>query len=291
MADDKDKATSSAPTPPVAPTPAKATTLGLGTPGAKPAPVAAPTFLDFAEADASKAKSALLGIDFGGLAKDPEKLLGLINFVNMILGLFKKKAAPTGTPPNRKPEPGDLIPVPPPPVKPEDPPPAKVRLISSFNARYYHISRKNKDISKGEFDAIIGRSSPLDDGDRVHLDVTPFDQFGREVAPGSPELEQLVRRWVDENGIAHQELRLRWLVQAAGKDGLPTFGGGGDAVGEVTNEYDDYGMTPVLKVPKGLKLSEERELGCFQLEFTPDGQARGIVSNILTSCRVKPWGE
>lgn len=237
----------------------------------KPDPLA---MLDYADATPEVVKAQFAGLDIGAVLKDPKNFLLLIDLINKIKGWISR---PKPIDPPTTGGGGTVIPPPPPPPDPEAPPPRE-KVITSLRARFYHISRKNKDISKAEFDAIVARDSPLQAGDRVHMDCTPYDQFGIEVAPGDPALEQLVERYTDEDGNPQSRLRLRWLQPH-------------DGIGEITNEYDDYGMTPVYKVPKWAKVGEQYELGSFQLEFTPAGTSRPIVSNVLHSLRVRPWQE
>lgn len=234
----------------------------LSAPGA-PAALAK---LDYSTADASKVKGILSGFDFGALLKDPKVVFFVIDLVNKLIDKFNKPKPvdpPVVTGPN-----GPVI-VPPPPVAP----PPTARIITSLRAKFYFVERKGKVLPKNEFDAIISRQDPLQRGDRVHLDVSPYDQFGREIITDSPELEQLVNRETEP-----PSLRLRWLQPQ-------------DGVGEITNEYDDYGMTPVYKVPKNLEVGQQYELGTFALEFTPEGVTHPIVSNELHSLRVRPWVE
>ena len=223
--------------------------------------------LDYSTATPESVKSSFAGLDVGSVIKDPKNFLLLIDLINKIKGWISR---PKPIDPPVVQGPGGPVVIPPPPPVPEEPP-ARERVITSLRARFYHISRKNKDISKAEFDAIIARTSPLQAGDRVHLDCTPYDQVGIEIEPGSPELEQLVDRSFDP-----PRLRLRWLQPF-------------DGIGEITNEYDDYGMTPVYKVPKTAEVGQQYELGSFQLEFTPAGTSRPILSNELHSLRVRPW--
>ncbi len=287
MADEKPKPGSLDAPPPVTPTPTVPKTPPPQVESVKPVedveepvetqkyhPVPdAPEKLDYSTAETGQVQSLLAGFDLGEVIKNPLVFKFLIDTINKIIGRI---TAPKPIDPPWTEGPNGPVVIPPPPPPPEEPP-VKERLITSLRAKFYHISRKNRDISKAEFDAIVSRNSPLQAGDRVHLDCTPYDQFGIEVGPGSPELEQLVNRQV-VNGQEVATLRLRWLQPM-------------DGIGEITNEYDDYGMTPVYKVPKSAKVGEQYELGSFALEFTPAGSNRVVTSNELPSLRVRPWQE
>lgn len=235
-------------------------------------------FADVAENPSSLGStlSSLAGQVPGGLDKVAgglASILAIAELVNRLIGMFKKEATKPVDPPVVTGPNGPVV-IPPPPPPPVEPEPVE-RVIDSLKARFSFIERKGKVIPKDEFDRIIARQDPLQRGDRVHLDISPYDQFGKEVTPGSPELEQLVDRSVDP-----PELRLRWLQPQ-------------DGVGEITNEYNDYGMTPVYKVPKTLEIGQQYELGTFALEFLPASETgrRVIRSNELPSLRVRPWQE
>ncbi len=203
----------------------------------------------------------------GGLGS----ILAIAELVNQLIGLFKKNEKRPAEPPVVTGPNGPVV-VPPAPEPPPDTDPVE-RECTELRAKFYFIERKGKVLPKDQFERIIRREDPLQRGDRVHLDVSPYDVTGREIEPGSPALEQFVNRDTDP-----PSLRLRWLQPQ-------------DGVGEITNEYDDYGMTPVYKVPKNLEIGKQYELGTFALEFTREGTNDVVVSNELHSLRVRPWQE
>jgi hypothetical protein len=192
--------------------------------------------------------------------------------IEILGGLFGKDdgpVAPSVPVITAPPAPPEVPTAPAPPAPPAVPgiPVAAARVISSLRMRFFFIERNHKPIPKPDFDKVMEGQDPLDDGDRIHIDITPYDQFGNEVRPGSPELGQLLN--------ADGSNRMQYDLS-------------GDT-GEITNEYDDYGCTPVLKVPRGLELGVEKSIGPFSAWFTrADGPV--VAANPLPALRVKPWG-
>lgn len=158
----------------------------------------------------------------------------------------------------------------PPPTGPPTPL-EEARRVFSLQVKYFFIERKNTPWKKGggrfiigkpQFDAVLSGSDPLQAGDRIHIDITPHDQFGKPFQPGEAANNLLLR----PDGYPAMEHRIS----------------GG--IGELTNEYDDYGCTPVILIPwEGIQPGFQGVVG-YSAAFS------GITSNALPDLRIRPWG-
>lgn len=134
--------------------------------------------------------------------------------------------------------------IPPPVVVPAPPAP---RRVAALRAKWYFIEipkdaaesegdipNKNMKIaSKSEFDAFVSGANAIPRRSRLHVDITPVDQFGVDFQPGDEANKLLLR-----------------------PDGYPAFAHRLSGPVFLTNEYDDFGCTPVLKIPKDANLPE-----------------------------------
>lgn len=217
----------------------------------------------------------LAGDIFGGLIRDPgvqQKLAGV-----MMGGLAKLLAKLFGGGGGDKPKPskpnipeGSVV------VTPvgggEDIDETTGRIWSGLHLSVKGVKRNGVHVPAGELDKVKDLSDPVDDGDVVNLDVDPLDQFGVEIGPGSPELDQLLLdpskgTGKDDSGDNH---RLHYAV------------GGGDF--EINGTNRNYGCGPNLKIPRGFKGEATAVVSVFGT--TPAGKT--ITSNAIR-VRVKPW--
>ena len=236
--------------------------------------------------------------------EDPEKAGGLLKLVDMLnrmsgwlafLGIDikaelkklvakyvtdRKKADKTAPPPAQVPA-DEVSSAPPPVVAPAPAPEPSARRISSIVTKYFWLAQGNKTISASAFAGVLDRSNPVVAGDRVAVNASPYDQFGREIAsdgqegvdrPGftgknwTPELDAAM--WYPDGSS-----RLRW------------FADGG--IGRITGGTHQRGFVPKVKHDKGtLGDNEEGELGRVYGVYTaPDGTE--IRTNVLPSLRAK----
>lgn len=208
-----------------------------------------------------------------------------------VFGIGKKKGGESGADPGSVPGGGSPGPTGntgtpggtgTPATTPSTPPttPGSARRVAGLKARYMLIERKNRlgqagggryILPKAEFDEIVEGSGELRPGDRVHVDVTPVDQFGVAFQPGDEANRLLLEDPNDEAGPLGAS-RIRHHIE-------------GD--GELTNEYNDYGCTPVILVPwEGRQMDSDRRstVGYFATYHTPDGDM--VTSNRLRALTV-----
>ena len=213
---------------------------------------------------------ALMGIDVEGLLK---KLVA--KYIT-----DRKKADKAAPPPAQVPA-DDVAAAPPPVVAPAPAPPADARRITNIIAKYFWLAQENKTVSANGFKGVLDRSNPVVGGDRVAINATPYDQFGKEIAsdgqegvdrPGftgknwTPELDAAM--WYPDGSS-----RLRWFVR--------------DGIGRITGGTHQRGFVPKVKHDKGtLGDNQEAELGSVYGIYTaPDGST--IRTNTLPSLRCK----
>ncbi len=160
----------------------------------------------------------------------------IFSFFKSLVG--KKKSAP-GAPVVVTPAPVVVLPPPAGPIP-------SGRVVASLNVKWYFFEiPKNTDhpqdgdipnkamrvATKDEFDDFVSGVNAIPRRSRLHVDITPVDQFGKDFLPGDEANKLLLR-----------------------PDGYPAFEHilGGPV--QLTNEYDDFGCTPVLKIPKDTNL-------------------------------------
>lgn len=214
---------------------------------------------------------ALMGIDVNALLK---KLVA--KYVT-----DRKKADKTAPPPAQVP--ADTS-APPPATAPPATAPAPgpgARVITSIVAAYYWIAADNKTYGNADRKAKLSREDPIVPRDRVAINATPYDQFGKEIAsdgqegvdrPGftganwTPELDAAM--WYPDGSS-----RLRWFVEGG--------------IGRITGGTHQRGFVPKVKHDEGsLGKNEEGELGVITGVYTaPDGTVINV--NPLPSLRAK----
>jgi hypothetical protein len=136
--------------------------------------------------------------------------------------------------------------VPAPVLPPPAPPKPEARAVRSLKVKWYFIEipkesahaeegdipNKNMKIAtKQQFDRYVAGKDALPRRSRLHIDITPVDQYGKEFEPGDEANKVLLRG-----------------------DGYPAMRHIITGPVVLTNEYDDYGCTPVLKIPKDVNL-------------------------------------
>ena len=136
---------------------------------------------------------------------------------------------------------------------------------------------------KAEFDRIVSGDNPAHAGDRLHIDITPIDQFGKPFQtgePGHPEGE--------DEGI-------QYLVRFNGQQTVINpvdLAGNGDN-DRVTPDnitlhswHDDYGLTPVVKIHKTAPQGTVE----FQAFLNPSAKTNGQrVEGLIHRVRVDPF--
>ena len=197
----------------------------------------------------------------------------LLPLLQKIPGLFSHPAAAPPAPPAPAPVPP---PPPAPPVAVVEPPASVARKIAALSVKYFWINRKNTPYTEGggrsllstaQFQAVISRADPLQAGDRVTLDITPIDQFGRPFQPADSAnvLMKGIEHWV-VGGVAELQLQ--------------------------DPENLGYDPTPTLFVPwepeSGVKPGFQGELG-YYCTYTDPGTGAEIRSNELPNLRIRPW--
>jgi hypothetical protein len=196
----------------------------------------------------------------------------IIGFLKGLFGGGKDAGKPSPLPVPEQPSP---LPVPTPKPVPSAPVPPQDRRVGSLRVKYFFIERKNQPgkfgggrhiLSKPEFDGIVSGGDYLRLGDRVHVDITPVDQFGQPFMPGGEENRSLL---YDPSGpVDTHNFRMKHNIIS-----------GGAVAGELTSEYDDYGCTPVILVPweGGPAIDSDAEATlAYQPVFDgPDGRISG----------------
>lgn len=202
-----------------------------------------------------------------------------------IFGFLKKAKKHTESPGTvPPPAPVVVVPVvvaPPVPNPVSGPLPYPGRIVSKLEARAYWIGRNDNPLDHKQFDQVISKGDPItaDGHTKLHVDVSPFDQDGVEIGPGSPELNQLMRSDGHPAIVHHCTL-----------DGNEALANGLVAIGSVD---DDYGCTPSLKPAAEVRDGKDHEMvywATLSNEYAPNRTANSpiqtIVSNRL-SFRVK----
>jgi hypothetical protein len=150
------------------------------------------------------------------------------------------------------------------------------REIAQLIARYFWINRKNTPWKEGggrqllgnaQFQGILSRADPLQGGDRVTIDITPVDQYGRKFVTGDAAnvLMQGIEHWV-VGGVAELQLQ--------DPEGL------------------GFDPTPTLFVPwekeSGVTPGYQGELGYYCTYRNPKTGIE-VRSNELPRLRIRPW--
>jgi len=139
--------------------------------------------------------------------------------------------------------------------------------VVGLKAKWFFIERKNTPgqqgggrhiLDKSAFDSIVAGSEYARLGDRLHVNITPYDQHGRDFVPGGDENRLLLNNPSGEDDTPNH--RIKHEIRGNG---------------ELTSEYDDYGCTPVILVPwVGEQIDSDKESSVSYVAkfYGPDGR-------------------
>lgn len=162
--------------------------------------------------------------------------------------------------------PGVVVPNPtvtvtiPPAIGPVPDVPPKIRMAKGIKLKAWFEVEGNV-VSKEEADRILSGQDPLPGNghSKIHLDGSPFDEFGVEIAPGDPSL----RQFGTIDGAQVQTV-------ASAEKGLDL----------AYHKWDrDYGFTPFIKVQKAEVDNKDYKVEIYQT-------VNNLKSNVIT-LRVK----
>jgi len=228
--------------------------------------------------DVIPAIGAGVGIeDIGKAVEFFKKNRGVIGAILALFGIGKPK---TPAPAPTTPAPAPTAPTSGSTTVPTPQEPAE-RRVASLRAKWFLIERKNTPgqqgggrhiIAKGEFDAITSGADPARLGDRLHVDVTPIDQFGQAFQPGGEENKALLVDPQDREGELGKS-RIEHVIEGNG---------------ELTSEYDDFGCTPVILVPwEGGRVDSDEESSVTYRAIYRGPNGERVESNTLPTIRIK----
>jgi hypothetical protein len=231
----------------------------------------------------------------------------LIQFGPLILPLIQQLLTHPQPQPTPAPTP---VPVPTPapvPVPAPTPTPAPTadRVITSFRSHYigiegYKLSDpKNPDsgthalLGGGTVRNILDGNDVCGRGYRLHLDITPLDQFGQPFY--EPDLEKYADQFFQNPaaGAVEGNNRVDHYITVDGQEYGPqgdmvagTPWDGQDVIG-LTSEYDQAALTPVLLVNYDLSLGRERRASYRGVYHGPRGNTISIPA--VKEVRINPW--
>lgn len=227
-----------------------------------------------------------IGIEDIGKAIDfYKKHRNVFQAILKVLGLGGKPkpvvVAPTPQPDTSPgPAPGGNTGTPTKPTSSVPTPTPEVRRVASLKSKYTLIERKRNlgefgggryILPKDEFDQIVSGEGFCRPGDRLHVDITPVDQFGVAFAPGDEANNLLLK----DVGVGQDESNFRITHDVDGA--------------EITSGYNDFGCTPVLLVPwEGVTIdSDEKWNVNYQAQYNgPGGRGDVIQAPALPTIRV-----
>jgi hypothetical protein len=179
------------------------------------------------------------------------------------------------------------------------------RVITSFRSHYigiegYKLSDpKNPDsgthalLGGGTVRNILDGNDVCGRGYRLHLDITPLDQFGQPFY--EPDLEKYADQFFQNPaaGAVEGNNRVDHYITVDGQEYGPqgdmvagTPWDGQDVIG-LTSEYDQAALTPVLLVNYDLSLGRERRASYRGVYHGPRGNTISIPA--VKEVRINPW--
>lgn len=117
---------------------------------------------------------------------------------------------------------------------------AATRTVDSLQAKLFFIEQAGNIVDKERFKE-IKRGGNIPWGARIHFDITPY-AAGVAIQPGAPELPGMLQ---EDGETPAMKFRVLW-------DGAEGSGPDGEMPGpsELHSYDDDFGCTPVVKIPK-----------------------------------------
>jgi hypothetical protein len=187
----------------------------------------------------------IIELVLGQLGSTGAQIRALLPLLIALLGsMSKPKPEPQPAP---APAPTPAPPVPTPGPAPAPPPVGVVQGYASLRLVLRMFSKDNgKIVSRDEYEKkVTGNDGAQMVKEKAHMDISPFDQAGREIRTGDP-------RHVEPDSNGYPQMRYRWWI-----DGVQQQDTGDDHfnLGSIFDRDDpehhyDAGCTPTLKLER-----------------------------------------
>lgn len=158
-----------------------------------------------------------------------------------------------------------------------DPDPNQVYFTLKAEAFFVEDDRqggpRGRILTRPEFEQILSSNGPgaLMVGQRMHINITPYDRAGREIRPDDPRHPGIPGTREENQYTMDYEWRVNGKVATNSKEISDPF--------ELESSWDDFGMTPTL-------LNSEAGVGRQKVEFVAwikpeyNGGAK-VLTNVL----------
>jgi len=169
---------------------------------------------------------------------------------------------------------------------------AYTQIPQRIDLKLKGVKREGEHIDNQGLKNLLDGSDPLNAGDVVNFDCSPFDQNNQEIGPFGDQpytdldqflLDPRLGTYTSADADAVTTTGARWPEGKTNHRTQYHLSRGGSANVNITGEYRDYGLPFNVKVEHD---SGEGDFSIQEVAYLPDG--RTLTSNVI-SLRVKPW--